>query len=204
MEREPAEALLTVIEAFGFSAETGSVQLRELMDLRERVTSLEVAVRRDILTGIGNRRAFVERLGEEWERASRYGRPLGLVTADIDNLKVINDGHGHLAGDAVIREVATRLTNVVRTGDFVARVGGDEFFVICPEADSGSAVQIANKLGEQVAAQPVQHERSSIPASISVGWSVAEGATDREHLMALADAELYRAKGRRRPQFFDA
>jgi len=197
VERAPVEALMTLIDALGFSAEHGSAQVRELMDLRERVSSLELMVRRDVLTGIANRRAFVERLDAEWERARRYERPLSLVTVDIDNLKTINDTQGHLAGDAVIREVATRLTNVVRAGDVVSRVGGDEFIVICPEADVDSARQVAAKLEEQVREQAVQYEGGHLAASISVGWAVASAALDRDHLIALADAELYRAKSRR-------
>src|SRR3954467_5436563 len=109
----------------------------------------------DSLTGLHNRRYFHETLGREVDRAQRYQRRLSLVIVDVDGFKEINDRIGHLAGDAVLAEIADRIRQVVRSADIPCRVGGDEFAVIVPEIDVEQAQQLVGRIQRAVTAQPI-------------------------------------------------
>ena len=149
----------------------------------------------DALTGCFNRRVIEERLPSEIERARRYGRPLSVIFADIDHFKVINDTHGHPAGDAVLRDFGTLLLGQLRNQvDWVARYGGEEFLIVLPESDLVHARQAAERLREYVASQPAVWEGLVIPRTASFGVAQCgpdEGVAD---LLARADAMLYHAK----------
>ncbi len=106
----------------------------------------------DGLTGLLNRRSFDERLGGEVSRAIRHGRALALAIIDIDHFKRVNDRHGHLAGDAVLSDVARQLSALARDGDIVARIGGEEFAWIMPETPSPVAFDVADRVRAAVAA----------------------------------------------------
>ncbi|MHB8508704.1 MAG: GGDEF domain-containing protein [Candidatus Dormibacteria bacterium] len=191
---EPVETLVTLLDAFGLASDESRDLRSQLAGAHERALSLEALARTDHLTGIPNRRAVEERLQMEWERARRYQRPLSVIAIDVDRLKQTNDTHGHLAGDALLREVGERLNRRVRAGDYVGRVGGDEFVVVCPEADAEAARLVAQKLVSLVMAEPVVERGHTIPVSISVGWAtgLTETASD---LLRHADEALYRSKG---------
>jgi diguanylate cyclase (GGDEF)-like protein/PAS domain S-box-containing protein len=149
----------------------------------------------DHLTGLPNRRAFQERLAGEIERARRHGRALSLVLVDIDHFKRVNDTHGHPAGDRVLVEVAARLDALVRGGGTVARVGGEEFAVILPEADGRSAVAAAERL--RLAIEGAEFAEAGA-LTVSAGVCAFEGAFTEDDLFRLADAALYRAKAQGR------
>jgi diguanylate cyclase (GGDEF)-like protein len=108
---------------------------------RSRVRVAQRAAHADPLTGIANRLAFQHRLADEWKRARRYERPLGVQILDIDGLKQVNDSDGHLAGDRMIRTAAERIADDIRHSDLAARLAGDEFVVLCPETQ-GLAQQL--------------------------------------------------------------
>ena len=105
----------------------------------------------DGLTGLNNRRHFFDQAKGEFERIRRYGRALSVVMIDIDHFKQLNDTHGHFVGDAVLREVARRIQEAVRTIDVVARYGGEEFAVLMPETDLAEAQEVAVRVCRRVA-----------------------------------------------------
>jgi diguanylate cyclase (GGDEF)-like protein len=155
----------------------------------------------DGLTQLHNRRFFQEAIEREFARSKRYGHPFCLVMFDLDNFKRINDTHGHLAGDDVLRRVGSLVATKVRTNDLVARVGGEEFAVILPEADRMGGVALAEKLRKMIASERFEHEGASIPVTISLG--VAAFASTYEacaDLYKAADDRLYEAKRNGRNQ----
>ena len=145
----------------------------------------------DHLTGALNRRA-IERLGEgAIERARRHGRGLSLLLLDLDDLKSVNDRHGHAAGDRVLIRVVERLRCLLRAGDFLARVGGDEFVVILDASQSENADAVGARVRAELARE--DHEP---PIAVSVGLAKLEGATDDfQALLARADRAMYESKG---------
>ena len=149
----------------------------------------------DGLTQVHNRRYFDEALDREVARATRYGRPLSLLVFDIDLFKAVNDRHGHLAGDAVLRQLATAAAARCRVNDVFARTGGEEFSLLLPEV----AIEEARALGETVRARIEAHrfvfERVEIAVTVSVGVAAWRAhMTDPIALMQVADARLYDAK----------
>jgi two-component system, cell cycle response regulator len=148
----------------------------------------------DPLTGLLARGAFFEICDIEFARAMRSGTPLSIVMADIDHFKSINDRHGHIGGDEVLRQVAQRLRSTFRKEDAVGRYGGEEFVALaigCGEAD---AFGLAERFREAVSGEPFTVGSTSIQVTTSVG--IASGTTARgaEPLLAAADEALYRAK----------
>ncbi len=150
---------------------------------------------RDALTGVYNRRKLGEQLAVELARAARYGRSISLLMIDIDHFKRVNDGFGHLAGDEVIRHVATIASTCLRESDCLGRYGGEEFVAILPEVDAARAAIAGERMREAVARAPAEFEGTSIAVTISVGVAEA-GATPRtaESLLAEADEALYLSK----------
>jgi diguanylate cyclase (GGDEF)-like protein len=150
----------------------------------------------DALSGCQNRRGLEQQLGREVSRAARTGRELSLIAVDIDHFKVINDTFGHLAGDAVIQEVGELLRLVARTGDVVARTGGDEFMLLLPETNAAGAFRLATRVREEVAMRRFQGISGKVPVTVSVGL-VADRVADENvmhDLHSRADEALYAAK----------
>jgi len=176
------------------------VELRARLRSGERVLNLQEALRReamyDRLTGIKNRGAILDGLETERRRLARTSRPLAILLVDIDHFKQINDTHGHLAGDVVLRESAARLREGLRDYDSLGRYGGEEFLVVLPECDTADAVDVANRLRAQVSSEPVFLGGSKVAVTVSVGVACTHrpGLTDSEALIDAADAALYRAK----------
>jgi diguanylate cyclase (GGDEF)-like protein len=150
----------------------------------------------DGLTQIQNKRSFENALEREVSRAHRYGRPLSLVMFDIDHFKRVNDEHGHLAGDAVLRQLASLVSGNIRREDVAARVGGEEFALLLPELALDQARLCAEKLRAIVARTPCRFDDREIPITSSFG--VAElpltSPPDPKELYRLADERLYAAK----------
>ena len=150
---------------------------------------------RDGLTGVFNKRKFDEEIDREFARARRYGRALSLVLADIDLFKAVNDRHGHLAGDFVLQQIASRMRDVLRAEQVLARVGGEEFAVLCPETDTAGAVEVAEKLRHGVAAAPFCPGKLRISVTCSFGVAErTEAMAAPPELLAAADRALYRSK----------
>jgi diguanylate cyclase (GGDEF)-like protein len=146
----------------------------------------------DQLTGLLNRSALAQRLAElEQQAAHHHEASLGLLVADIDHFKAVNDEHGHLAGDAVLRDAAYAMRKALRAFDLIYRVGGEEFVVLLPGADLAKTLEIGERLREAVG----EVSSSGIHVTLSVGATSAAGSdVDYRSLFAAADAALYRAK----------
>jgi diguanylate cyclase (GGDEF)-like protein len=149
----------------------------------------------DGLTGAHNKRYFVEFLEREIARCARYGRPLSLMMFDIDHFKPINDTHGHLTGDYVLKEMLRRLLQRVRKEELLARYGGEEFAGVLPETDNAGAMHVAEEFRQIVAAEPFEYEGDVISVTISIGVSTLNGENiDTDSFIKRADENLYEAK----------
>jgi diguanylate cyclase (GGDEF)-like protein len=149
----------------------------------------------DALTGAHNKRYFMEFLEREIARCARYRRPLSLLMFDIDHFKLINDKHGHLTGDYVLREMSRRLLGRVRREELLARYGGEEFAAVLPETDITGARTFAEQVRRLVADQPFEYEGDTFPVTVSVGVTCVEGEDiDVAAFIKVADDHLYRAK----------
>lgn len=160
------------------------------------VQSLNELATRDGLTGLCNHRAFYTLLADELARVRRFRRPVSLLLLDIDHFKRINDIHGHLAGDATLRELGKLLPREVRGIDHVCRYGGEEITLILPETDIEAAARVAERLRSTVEAQPFE-VNSGAPLHITVSIGIASWplhADVAEALVAAADKALYAAK----------
>ncbi len=149
----------------------------------------------DGLTGLANRKQLDTVLSEELPRAQRHGRHLSLLMMDIDHFKSINDTHGHLTGDSVLRGIAAALAKRLRQNDKLGRFGGEEFCLVLPETSLSSAVRIAEELRGIVAHQLFVAEGREIRVTVSIGVAAATPAMTVEQLYKAADEMLYKAKG---------
>jgi two-component system, cell cycle response regulator len=149
----------------------------------------------DGLTQIYNKRYFLETLEREISRAQRYHRDLSLIMFDIDHFKKVNDTFGHLAGDAVLKQLASVLKARIRREDIMARYGGEEFAVILPEISSVNATTFAEKVRRIVEKTSFKFEDNQIPVTVSIGVAaVAPGVQSPLEFIKLADDKLYQAK----------
>jgi diguanylate cyclase (GGDEF)-like protein/PAS domain S-box-containing protein len=161
---------------------------RELEEANDQLRKLAVT---DELTGLRNRRSFEERLVMEFSMARRRKRELSVLLIDVDNFKMINDRWGHAAGDEVLRRLGTILRTTVRLPDLPARYGGEEFVVLLPESGEESAMGLARRVMQRVAAEEWENE----PLTISVGMAAMnESLESGFQLVELADEALYAAK----------
>ncbi len=164
-------------------------------DLIRETEALERLASIDGMTGLNNRRNFMELAESEWARFKRYGRPLALLMIDVDHFKSVNDTYGHDIGDEVIRAVADTLQKQKRVSDIAGRLGGEEFALLLPEATLDSAVAAAERLRGLVEAQVIAVDGQHIPVTISVGASAVQAETlGIEELIKQADVALYEAK----------
>ena len=172
--------------------------------LQEELTRL---ANTDVLTGLLNRRRFMECASTEFARAERYRRELAILMLDIDHFKSINDTHGHAAGDQTLKAMAHCMQQVLRTSDWPARWGGEEFAILMPETTLAGAALLAERLRAELAALVIEVPGAPLRFTISAG--VTARIDDDRHFMALmerADAALYAAKhaGRNRVHIHDA
>lgn len=151
----------------------------------------------DSLTGVYNRRFGMGRLQEEFSRATRSGTPLGVLLLDLDHFKEVNDGHGHLVGDQLLREVAATVRRVLREGDVLVRTGGEEFLVLLPGADSEDTRAVGERVRCAVAAAAVAVRDQAVSVTTSLGGLVypATSVSSLDELLDRADHALYRSKG---------
>jgi len=149
----------------------------------------------DPLTGTWNRGAIMETLHRELERAARTESAVGILLLDVDHFKTVNDTHGHLTGDGVLREVTQRIIKAARAYDSVGRYGGEEFLIVLPGCSSGQIQQSGERIRSAVDSGPIQVNGSEISVTVSIGAAVAvRGTTSETEMLAAADAALYRAK----------
>lgn len=151
----------------------------------------------DPLTGIMNRRAFMVAMEQELDRVTRGGESALLLILDIDHFKRINDRYGHPAGDQVLQMVTQRVRYAVRPMDYVARIGGEEFAVLCPNCPPSFAMAVAERARTAIEAQPIElPDQGAIDVTVSVGGAFAMPWVKSvlTEWMSRADQQLYRAK----------
>ena len=160
----------------------------------------------DPVTGLPNRRAFESKLGEEFDRAMRYGHPLSLLMLDVDNFKRINDSRGHHLGDKVLQKIAENLQTKTRRTDYPARYGGDEFVLILPESNLQSAYLVGDKIRNQIKEFDFESSNGTFSMTISIGISSTSERPypDCRRLIEDSDHALYLAKmnGKNQVQVF--
>ncbi len=179
-------------------AGTRIVRLQE--DLISALRASEFQASHDALTGLWNRRAILDKIQQELDRSGREGTNLGLVICDVDHFKQVNDNYGHLAGDAVLRELAKRINSSLRSYDSVGRYGGEEFIILIPGRDGVGAAESAERLRASVADLSMQINEGEFRCTMSFGATALNG---REHfdlnsLIREADEALLLAKNRGR------
>jgi diguanylate cyclase (GGDEF)-like protein len=160
-------------------------------DLAERMRTLAVS---DLLTGIANRRGFEEAAEKAIRNAQRQRQPLTLVVTDIDRFKAINDRHGHVAGDRAIQHFAKRMERMVRRGDLIGRIGGEEFALLLINTRSLDAIEVVERIRRDVAAMPVDGPETILMTASFGVTDLRPGDTTLANLFARADRALYRAK----------
>lgn len=174
-----------------------------LVEARE---ALRDQATRDALTKTLNRGAILEALESAIARCTRTGESLGLLMADLDRFKSINDTLGHQAGDAVLRSISARMTEHMRPYDAVGRYGGEEFLLLVPDAGRAETLLVAERLRREVAQTVVPWEDEPIEVTVSIGATCFEGreAVEPDELVRQADEALYRAKadGRNRVKLY--
>ncbi|MBL8950020.1 MAG: GGDEF domain-containing protein [Myxococcaceae bacterium] len=149
----------------------------------------------DGLTQVFNRRYFEEAVEREISRCHRYSRELTLVMVDIDHFKQINDSYGHLAGDHVLKHVASAIKTRIRREDMLARYGGEEFALLLPEVDLKGGVALAEKIRKLIEKQKFEFDKQEIPVTISAGVAgLATPSYEASDLVRAADTQLYAAK----------
>lgn len=180
------------------------VKLQE--SLLSACRALKQQATHDQLTDLWNRRAIHEFLTQELSRASRENAPLGIVLADIDHFKTINDTFGHFVGDGVLTEIAARLKRELRDYDRIARYGGEEFLIVLPGCATEDAVRHAERLRAVIEQTPFVISNSTLSVTLSAGVAVDDGSYhfDVDSLLQRSDLALYRAKhsGRNRVALF--
>lgn len=170
-----------------------------VLELQEGLLRAQEALRleatRDHLTGLWNRRMILDNLHRELRRAAHENRPLAVVMVDIDHFKIVNDTHGHAAGDEVLQEATRRIRSAMRDYDFIGRYGGEEFLLLLPGCDARSASGVAERVRAGIAAKPAQIGTVVLPVSASLGvaWTTS-GSVGPNVLIQAADEALYRAK----------
>ena len=179
-------------ELLGAVRSAGRMKLAQ-EELLSQSRVLEELVYADSLMGLYNRRFLHRELAALVAAARRHQRHLSVVLVDVDHFKTVNDTLGHLAGDSVLREVASRLASRLRESDYLGRFGGEEFLALLPDTAAANAAVVAEALRTAIEAAPVLVEGATVPVTVSAGWATWSGQSPEE-LVDLADQALYRAK----------
>ncbi|MCM5681086.1 GGDEF domain-containing protein [Schlegelella sp. S2-27] len=183
--------LCVAFKIHGTTAEAIELRLRN----EELISKLEHQARLDGLTGVANRSHLLATGNAEIRRASRFGHAMALLMLDIDHFKEINDTHGHLVGDRVLKAVSDACALAVRHCDCLGRLGGEEFAVILPETDLPSALAAAERLRETVAALQLHHREFPLKTTVSIGVAMLQAPGEPlAQLLHRADVAMYRAK----------
>jgi diguanylate cyclase (GGDEF)-like protein len=173
-----------------------------LLELQDQLVAAREALREqathDPLTNLLNRSAVLAALQIERSRADRAGIGLAVLMVDVDHFKAINDTHGHVVGDDVLREVARRMRMSVRTYDAIGRYGGEEFLVVAPGCGVEAARELAERLRACVAHSEIAVVNTAVAVTVSLGVASIARALDADRLLPAADRALYEAKARGR------
>ena len=195
-------SITNTVEKFGLEKEIKISQgkLAEMSSLEKDMKQAQIQLAemstRDELTGLYNRRYFIEFLDRELARAKRYKRNLGFCMIDLDKFKYINDTYGHLAGDMVLSDIGRMFDEHFRQGDLICRYGGEEFAVILPDTSLKSAVAVCERLRKKILSHKFKYNSSDFSISISIGVALYNNLVHKSsnELVSTADQALYQAK----------
>lgn len=168
-----------------------------LMQMERAIEQQRALATHDALTGLYNRSALQDLLPMHGAQSMRHRAPMAFLMLDIDHFKRVNDEHGHLAGDQVLKEVARRVRQRMRQSDFLARFGGEEFLAILPSTDSAGALIVAEEIRQSIESQPVDFQGKLISVTVSIGVSAGipgDAHKALETMIARSDEALYAAK----------
>lgn len=169
--------------------------LRLAVALEKAQLQLKTQALTDELTGLSNRRQVMARLEQEFTRAVRVGESLSVISLDIDHFKNINDTYGHPFGDMVLKRIAERMQNSLRTYDIVGRVGGEEFLIVAPASPFEEALALAQRVITAICSEPVEDVNSSVTVTASAGVAVlSSDDAEAADILRKADRSLYEAK----------
>jgi len=167
---------------------------QELALSKQRIEHLEEEVDSDALVPVSNRRAFIRELSRMMSITERYGTPASLLFFDVNNMKAINDGFGHGAGDQALIHIGETLRAQVRETDIVGRLGGDEFGAILSHTDEERANEKAQTLADQIADTPVKFEDREFNVAVAWGVYTLQGGEEAKHALHAADQAMYAFK----------
>jgi len=172
---------------------------RRILTLQDEQTKireeLHFQATHDALTGIWNRKDILDMMRREFEIASRSDCSIGVIMLDVDHFKRVNDTHGHLAGDAVLKEVAHRLQQVLRSYDLAGRYGGEEFLIVLPDCDAERIQSCAERIRSAIGDELILAEGSRLCVTASIGTAILDPRSGTKRtVLAEADAALYKAK----------
>lgn len=188
-------ALAFFIGAAGLACTAVWPLMHMLVDLEAARAQLDVLATRDELTGVYNRRQFLVLADREWARCRRYDMGAAMLMLDVDHFKRVNDLHGHLAGDLMLREIARAAVETLRHADCLGRFGGEEFIVFLPHTDTLGALDVAERIRERVAAIKLEWRGQQVSTTVSLGVAALGISHDTVGaLIADADRALYSAK----------
>ncbi|MEK7270048.1 MAG: sensor domain-containing diguanylate cyclase [Planctomycetota bacterium] len=200
VDRAPRMLAPSEIQVLGDLARIAEDEIRmgQLSEAQQSLLDENAVLRReslmDPLTRGWNRRAIERILDMEWARTRRDRSSLGLLMADVDHFKKVNDTHGHPAGDQVLREVAARIRSTLRSSDAAGRFGGEEFLVVLPGCDELAAKEAGERLRARLASEPFRAGEADLVVTGSVGVAASGGSGDPQGLVHAADDALLRAK----------
>jgi diguanylate cyclase (GGDEF)-like protein len=181
-------------EAVARLAEENALLRAAMSEMRARLEEMEQASERDALTGLPNRPSFMRALERTVSRANRHGTPAALLYLDLDGLQAINARHGQIAGDAALIHVAKLLSDLVRTSDFAARVGGDEFAIILDHLDSDSAIETSDRIGRCIAENPLDLGAGTLPIRATIGVATILRGDSVEDVVRRGELTMHKAK----------
>lgn len=184
------------------SPEVLAAKISVLLKIKERLDQLRAEAVIDELTGVHNRRYLDEQLGARLGEAARYDMPFSIGLIDIDHFKLVNDEHGHLAGDRVLQETAAIIRKQMRKEDVLVRYGGEEFAVMLPHTDRLGSAILAERIREAIAEHEFAVDDKILRITVSVGVASfpLDNCTQPEELVAISDKRLYQAKDAGRNQ----
>ncbi len=181
-------------EAMARLAEENALLRASIADMRARLEEMEKASERDALTGLSNRPSFMRALERAVSQANRHGTPAALLYLDVDGLEAINARHGQIAGDAALIHVAKLIDELVRTTDFAARVGGDEFAIILDHLDHDSAIETSERIGRYIGERPLDLGKGTLPICTSIGVATILRGDTVEDVLRRGELTMHKAK----------
>jgi len=193
---DPVVAAITAAFCAGtLSPLIGFLMLRLAFELEQTRQRLTVLATHDDLTGVHNRRHFMEVVQREWDRARRYGMQAALLLIDADHFKRVNDTHGHLCGDELLRRIAQTVEQQLRQADVLARFGGEELIVFLPHTDPLGALDVAERIREKVQALSLSWQAATVGTTVSIGVAPLRAELPSlDWMIHEADTALYAAK----------